>query len=337
MAIKGFRIGIDLGTANTLVYLGGQGVIFNEPSVVAFDRRTNKCIAVGQKAKNMLGREHSLIRIEKPLEGGVVADLDATKELLNYVFERLADINIEFDKTTLLLCCPSEVTQIERIALMELSEKLGVRDVFIEEEVKAGAIGAGIDIFAPRGSMVIDIGGGTTDIGVLALGDLVVSDSVRVAGNYFDNQIMKYVRMKYSMAIGRRTAENIKKSLATVRRDIIDDKEVRYSGRNIVTGLPMKNSIRQSEVRDLMVRAFESIAIQSKKVLERTPPELAADIYEDGVILNGGGALIDGIKEYFEEQLNLKCRVAENALTAIVDGTRYLLKNRGNYLVKPVD
>jgi rod shape-determining protein MreB len=337
MANKGFKIGVDLGTANTLVYLNGQGVIFNEPSCVAFDRRNNKCIAVGQKAKDMIGREHQLIRIEKPLEGGVVADLDATKALLEYVFERLADINIEFSKTTLLLCCPSEVSQIEQVALMELSEKLGVKDVFIEEEVKAGAIGAGIDIFAPRGSMIIDIGGGTTDIGVLALGDLVVSDSVRIAGRYFEEQIIKYVKMKYSMAIGTRTAEAIKKTLGTVRREIINEKDYRFSGRNIVTGLPQRMVIRQSEIRNLMLRAFESIAIQSRKVLEKTPPELSSDIFEDGLVINGGGALIDGVKEYFEEQLNLHCRIAENPLTSIVGGTKYLLRNRGNYLVKPVD
>lgn len=337
MANKGFKIGVDLGTANTLVYLNGQGVIFNEPSCVAFDRRSNKCIAVGQKAKDMLGREHSLIRIVKLLEGGVVSDLDATKALLMYVFEKLADINIEFDKTTMLFCVPSEVTQIERIALLELAEKLGVKDTFIEEEVKAGAIGAGIDIFAPRGSYVIDIGGGTTDIGVMALGDLVVSESVRIAGNYFDQQITKYVKMKYSMAIGSRIAEHIKITLGTLRRNLIEDKEVTYSGRNIVTGLPQKKTIKQSEVRDLILRAFDSIVITAKKVLEKTPPELASDIFEDGVLINGGGALIDGIQEFFEEQLNLKVRVSDNALTAIVDGTKYLLKNRGNYLIKPVD
>ncbi len=337
MAKKGYKIGVDLGTVNTLVYLNGQGLIFNEPSCVAFDRRTNDCIAVGQKAKDMLGREHSLIKVVKPLEGGVIADLDATKALLVYVFDKLTSINIEFNRTTLLICCPSEVTQIERVALIALAKKLGVKDVFIEEEVKAGAIGAGIDIFAPQGSMVIDIGGGTTDIGVLSLGDLVVSESIRVAGNYIDNAIIKYVKMKYSMAIGSRTAENIKKSLGTVKQDLIEDKEFTYAGRNIVTGLPKRMVIKQSEVKALMIRALNSIANVARKVLEKTPPELSSDIFKDGIVLNGGGALIDGAKEYFEDQLNLKVRVSENALTAIVDGSKYLLQNRGNYLIKPVD
>ena len=337
MATKGFKIGIDLGTANILVYLGGQGVIFNEPSCAAFDRRTGKCIAVGQKAKNMLGREHSLIKIVKPLEGGVIADLDATKALLEYVFEKLADINIEFDKTTLLICCPSEVSQIERVALVDLSKKLGVNDVFIEQEIKAGAIGAGIDIFSPRGSMIIDIGGGSTDIGVLSLGDLVNWESIRIAGGYFDNSIIKYVKIKYSMAIGFRTAETVKQQLGTLTRDLIDDKEFTYSGRHVVTGLPNRAKIRQSEVRDLLRRAFDSIVLTARKVLEKTPPELSSDIYEDGVVVNGGGSLFPGVKEYFEDQLNLHVRVAENPLTAIVEGTKYLLQNRGNYLIKPVD
>ncbi|QVK17174.1 rod shape-determining protein [Mycoplasmatota bacterium] len=334
---RGYKIGIDLGTANTLVYLNGQGLIFNEPSCVAFDRRSNECIAVGQKAKNMLGREHQLIRVVKPLEGGVVADLDATKALLEFVFEQMAHINIEFGKTTLLICCPSEVSQIERVALLELSEKLGVKDVFIEEEVKAGAIGAGLDIFAPKGTMVIDIGGGSTDIGVLALGDLVVSESIRVAGNYIDQAIIKFVKLKYGMAIGTRTAESIKKTLGTLKEDLVDEKEYIYAGRDIVSGLPKRMIIKQSEVRNLMIKAFDSVAIVAKKVLEQTPPELASDIFEGEIVVNGGGALIPGIKEFFEDRLHLKVRVSENALTAIVDGTKYLLQNRGNYLVKPLD
>ncbi len=337
MAKKGYKIGVDLGTVNTLVYMSGQGIIFNEPSCCAFDRRTNACIAVGQKAKDMLGREHQLIRVVKPLEGGVIADLDATKALLEFVFQRLTNINIEFNKTTLLICCPSEVSQIERVAMVELSENLGIRDVFIEEEVKAGAIGAGLDIFAPKGSMVIDIGGGTTDIGVLALGDLVVSESIRVAGNFIDHEIIKYVKLKYSMAIGARTAETIKKTIGTVKADLPVDKEYTYAGRHIVTGLPTRKVIKQSEVRIIMARALDQIANVAKKVLEQTPPELSADIFISGIIVNGGGALIDGIKEYFEGQLNLSVKVSDNALTAIVDGTKYLLQNRGNYLIKPLE
>jgi rod shape-determining protein MreB and related proteins len=337
MAKKGYKIGVDLGTANTLVYINGHGIIYNEPSVVAFDTVTNECIAVGNAANDMMGKEHSRIRVVRPLEGGVIADLDATKANLEFVFTKLAHINMDFKKSTLLICCPSEVTSIEQVALRDLAIKLGIKDVFVEQEVKAGAIGAGIDIFAPRGSMIIDIGGGSTDIGVLSLGDLVVCESIRIAGNYLDNEIIKYVKVKYSLAIGKRTAESIKKNLGTLRKNLTEEKNFMIAGRHIKTGLPNRVEIKQIEVRNIFIRSFEGITNRVIKVLQNTPPELSSDIYDDGLVINGGGALIDGIKEYFEEAIGLKVRISENALTAIIEGTKYLLKNRGNYLVKPMD
>lgn len=337
MATKGYKIGVDLGTANTLVYINGNGVIYNEPSVIAFDKRTNKCIAVGHDASAMLGKEHELIRVVKPLDGGVIADLEATKAYLEYVFSKLEHISADLKKSTLLLCCPSEVTQIERVALIDLAKKMGIPDCFIEEEIKAGAIGAGLDIFAPKGSMVLDIGGGTSDIGVLALGDLVVSESTRVAGNYLDREISKYIKFKYQLLIGSNTAEAIKIELGTLRRELPNEKTFTFAGRNIKSGLPSKVTIKQSEVRDIFIRAFESVVATAKKVLQQTPPELASDIFEHGILINGGGALIDGIKEYFEEELSLKVKIASNPLTAIVEGTKLLLNNKGNYLVKPSD
>ncbi|ERJ11132.1 rod shape-determining protein [Haloplasma contractile] len=337
MAGKGVKIGVDLGTVNTLVYINGQGVIYNEPSVIAFDRKTKKCIAVGKEAKDMVGKEHDHIDVIKPLEGGVISDLEATKAYLQYVFEKLEHINVKFKKSTLLICCPSEVTNIEKNAMGQLATQVGIRDVFIEEEIKAGAIGAGIDIFAPQGAMIIDIGGGTSDIGVLALGDLVVSESTRIAGNYLDNQITKYVKMKYNMAIGNKTAETIKIKLGTLKETLEEEKEYAFSGRNLKTGLPCKMTVKQSEIRDIFLRAFETITNTAKKVLQQSPPELAADIFNDGIIINGGGALIEGVQAYFENQLNLKIKIAENPLTAIVEGSKLLLKNRGNYLVKPAD
>lgn len=337
MAKKGFRIGVDLGTANTLVYIDGHGIIYNEPSVVAFDKRNNNVIATGEHANVMLGKEHELIKVIRPMEGGVIANLDATKALLTSCFNRLNNINIDFNKSTLLICCPSEVTSIERVAMKDLAFKIGIKDVFVEEEVKAGAIGAGIDIFASRGSLVIDIGGGTTDIGVLALGDLVTSESLRVAGNYLDREIIKYVKIKYGMAIGVRTAENIKKSIGTLRNELDVDKECVYAGRHLKTGLPRKMVLKQSEIREIFIRAFDSIANIAMKVLQQTPPELSSDIFEDGIIVNGGGALIDGVKEFFEDALNLKVTISPNALTAIVEGSKYLLQNKGNYLIKPID
>ncbi len=336
MAKKAYKIGIDLGTANTLVYMNGQGIIYNEPSVVAFDKVSGKCIAAGYEANSMLGKEHNKIKIVKPLAGGAIADLNATKANLEFVFEKLANININFKTTTVLICCPSEVTQIEREAMRNLAIKLGVSDVFVEQEIKAGAIGAGIDIFAPRGSMLVDVGGGTTDIGVLALGDLVLTESVRVAGDHIDKELIKYVKMKYNMAIGEQTAEQIKKHLGTLRNDATE-KEFAFAGRHIQTGLPSKMIIKQSEVRTIFFRAFDTISNHVRKILQQTPPELAADIFEDGIVINGGGALIDGVKEYFEETLGLKIVISTNPLTSIVEGTKLLLQNRGNYLVKPMD
>ncbi len=337
MAKRSYRIGVDLGTANILVYINGSGVVFNEPSVVAFDVATNECIAIGKRAFEMVGKEHKHIRIAKPLEGGVIADLEATKVYLKKVFEKLENINVDLRNSTLLICCPSEVSTIERVALLDLAKQIGVDDAFIEEELKAGAIGADVDIYSSHGSMVVDIGGGTTDIGVLSLGDLVISDSCKIAGNTIDREIIKYVKYKYGIIIGTNTAESIKIKLGTLRRELPDEKEYVFAGRNLNNGLPCKVKIKQSEIRDIMLKGFETIVNTIKKVLQQTPPELASDIYEGEIMINGGGALIDGVEEYLEEALNLKVRIAENPLTSIVEGTKLLLNNRGNYLVKPSD
>jgi rod shape-determining protein MreB and related proteins len=337
MAKKSYQIGVDLGTANILVYINGSGVVYNEPSVVAFDRATNQCIAVGKRASDMLGKEHKQIRIVKPLDGGVIADLEATKSYLEYVFEKLESISVDLKNSTLLLCCPSEVSHIERVALLDLAKRMGVQDAFVEQEIKAGAIGAGIDIFSAKGSMIIDIGGGTTDIGVLSLGDLVISESVKVAGNYIDKEITKYVKFKYGMLIGTNTAEQIKINLGTLESELKNEKVYSFAGRNISTGLPCKVMIKQSEIRDIFVAAFQTIVNTIIKVLQQTPPELSSDIFLNGIVINGGGALTVGCKEYFEEKLGLKVRIANNALTSIVEGTKVLLLNRGNYLVKPSD
>ncbi|HEY8364277.1 MAG TPA: rod shape-determining protein [Haloplasmataceae bacterium] len=337
MAKRYSRIGVDLGTANILVYINGSGVVFNEPSVVAFDNSTNECIAIGKRAFEMVGKEHKHIRIVKPLDGGVIADLEATKVYLRKVFEKLENISVDLKNSTILICCPSEVSDIERLALLDLAKKIGVADAFIEEELKAGAIGAGVDIYDSKGSLVVDIGGGTTDIGVLSLGDLVICDSCKVAGDYIDKEITKYVKYKYGIIIGKNTAESIKINLGTLRKELVDNKEFIFAGRNLNNGLPCKAKIKQSEIRDIFLKGFESIINTVKKVLQLTPPELAADIYESAMLINGGGALIDGVQEYFEDSLGLKVEIAENPLTSIVEGTKLLLQNRGNYLVKPSD
>lgn len=337
MSKKGYQIGIDLGTVNTLVYINGQGIIYNEPSVVAYDKTSGDCIAVGYDASIMMGKEHDKIKLVKPLAGGAIADIEATKANLEFVLKKIDSVNVDLNKSTLLICCPSEITQIEREAIRDLAIRIGIKDVIVEQEIKAGAIGAGIDIFSSRGSMIIDIGGGTTDIGILSLGDLVMTESVRVAGEHVDKEIMKYVKMKYGMEIGQKTAEKIKINLGTLRKNIPEDKEYVFAGRHIHTGLPRKMSIKQSEIRMILVKAFDAVITRVRRVLQDTPPELAADIFEDGITVNGGGALIDGVKEYFEENLSLKVNIVSKPLTSIVEGTKVLLKNRGNYLVKPLD
>ncbi|QVK19673.1 rod shape-determining protein (plasmid) [Mycoplasmatota bacterium] len=334
--MNGYKIGIDLGTKNTLVYINGRGIIFNEPSMVAFDRETNKMIAIGHKANDMLGKEHGKIKVTKPLEGGVIADLNATEVILESIFKKFKDTNVNLKHSTLLLCCPSKMTSSERKALEDLAHKLEIKDVLIEKEVKAGAIGSGIDIFMPKGIMIVDIGGGTTDIGVLSLGDVVVHDSIRIAGNYIDNEIIKYIKYKYGMEIGKQTAEKIKIGIGTLKNELAEDRTYTFSGKNSNTNLPGKMIIKQSEIRNILLKIFTKITNKILDVLRKLPPELAEDILEDGIIINGGGALIDGVIDYFENITNLKFRLSKNPLTSIAEGTKILLQNKGDYRTKPL-
>ncbi len=329
------KAGIDLGTANTLLYIEGNGVMFNEPSMVAYNVRTNELLAVGIKAKHMEGKVHKQIKILKPLSGGVISDLDAAKDILKYIFQHLDRLNADLANSTLLICCPSEVTGIEREAMIDLANHIGIKDVFIEEEVKAGAIGAGLDIFSANGTMVIDSGGGSTDVGVFSVGDIVVSESIRIAGNAFDEEIIKYVQYEHGLIIGKATAERIKIQIGTVKSKITTgegERTVQATGRDLISGLPKRIYLKQSEIRDVLIPLFNEIALTALKVLQKTPPELSADIIKNGVLLTGGGALIDGAAAYYHEKLQLDVRVAENALTAICDGTKTLLRNRGTYL-----
>ncbi len=334
---KLIKIGVDLGTANLLVYVEGEGIIFNEPSVIAMEYETSEVIAVGYNAAKMIGRGHHGIKIISPLNQGVISDMDAAKKLIEIAVRKGESIDVSLKASTLLICCPSEVTQIERDAMIELAHNLGVPDVFIEEEVKAGGIGAGLDIYDSVGSMVIDIGGGSTDIGVLSLGDIVVSESIRIAGNYLDQEIINYLQYEHGILIGKKTAQRIKEEIGTVRSDLTEEKFTHANGRDIVTGLPRKIKVNQKEIRDIFIDPFKSISNTVLKVLQNTPPELSADIINGGMLINGGCALIDGVDEFLYNEIGLDVHVAKNPLTAIVEGTKVLLKNRGNYYVKPVD
>ncbi|XMB87291.1 rod shape-determining protein [Mycoplasmatota bacterium WC44] len=335
---KGLKIGVDLGTANTLVYVAGKGVVFNEPSVVAYNNETGETIGVGKEAAKMVGKTHERIRISKPLHLGVISDIKSAGTLIEYVLDNLDKGSHDLSESTLLLCCPSEVTQIERESLIELASDLGIGECFIEEEVKAGVIGSGVDIFTAHGTMVIDIGGGSTDIGVLSLGDIVTSESIRVAGTFFDEAIIKHIQFTHQVLIGSISAEKIKKQIGTLDEELSSASDtMKIAGRDLLTGLPKEIEITQKEIRDVLVECFEEIVNTAQRVLQQTPPELAADIINDGIIVNGGGALINHIEEFLSNRLNVVVKRTDNPLTAICEGTKVLLKNSGSYLVKPLD
>lgn len=318
-------IGIDLGTANVLIHVKGKGIVLNEPSVVAIDVATKKVLAVGEEAYLMVGRTPGNIRAIRPLEGGVIADFDTTEAMLTHFIDKL-NVKGFLSKPNILICCPTNITAIEQKAIIEAAEKSGGKNVYLEEEPKVAAIGAGMDIFQPSGNMVIDIGGGTSDIAVLSMGGIVTSRSIKVAGDTLDNEIIQYVKKTHKLLIGERTAETIKKEIGTVfkgRRE--DSMEVR--GRDMVTGLPRTITITSNEVQVATADSMMQIVEIAKVVLEQTPPELSADIIDRGIILTGGGALLDGIEQLFTEQLKVPVFTAEHPLDSVALGTGILLEN----------
>jgi len=318
-------IGIDLGTANVLIYVKGQGIVLNEPSVVALQSDTKKVLAVGREAKEMLGRTPGKITAIKPMKDGVIADFEITELMLEFFINKLNGKSV-FRKPRILICCPSNITQVEKNAIREAAEKTGAKKVFIEEEPKVAAVGAGIDISKPSGSMIIDIGGGTTDIAVLSLGGIVNSSSIKVAGNSFDTEIIKYIKNKYKLLIGERTAEDIKMSIGTVYPGKKKEKmEVR--GRHMVSGLPNTISITSDEIAEALKENVQLIIHHTKLVLEQTPPELSADIISKGIVMTGGGALMDGLDKVLSKELDIPVYVASNPLTCVAEGTGVLLEN----------
>ncbi|MBR3198689.1 MAG: rod shape-determining protein MreB [Bacilli bacterium] len=318
-------IGIDLGTANVLIYIKGQGIVLNEPSIVVIDEDTKKPIAVGREAKEMLGRTPGQVRAIRPMKDGVIADFEITEIMLNN-FIRKVNGKSFFARPRILICCPSNITQVEKNAIREAAEKTGARKVYLEEEPKVAAIGAGMDISKPSGNMVIDIGGGTADVAVLSLGGIVNSASIKVAGNVFDNDIIKYIREKYKLLVGEVTAEDIKFKIGTVFPESRQEKmEVR--GRDLVTGLPHTITLTSDEVEEALRESSHIIINTAKQVLEQTPPELAADIIDKGIVLTGGGAMVDGFDKLLSHELKVPVFLAETPLTCVVEGTGVLLDN----------
>ena len=318
-------IGIDLGTANVLIYINGQGIVLNEPSVVAIDSETKKPLAVGHDARNMLGRTPGKVKAIRPMKDGVIADFEITEIMLNYFIRKVNGKSL-LSRPRILICCPSNITQVEKNAIKEAAERTGARKVFIDEEPKVAALGAGMDISKPSGNMIIDIGGGTTDIAILSLGGIVTSSSIKVAGNAFDSDIMKYIKDKYKLLIGDRTAEEIKLTIGNVFPDSVKEKmEVR--GRDLVTGLPHTITLCSEEVEEALRESAYIIVHTAKSVLEQTPPELSADIIDKGIVVTGGGALIKGFDQLLSHELKVPVFVAESPLTCVAEGTGVLLDN----------
>ena len=318
-------IGIDLGTANVLIYIKGLGIVLNEPSVVAIDSETKKPLAVGHDARNMLGRTPGKVKAIRPMKDGVIADFEITEIMLNYFIRKVNGKSL-LSRPRILICCPSNITQVEKNAIKEAAERTGARKVFIDEEPKVAALGAGMDISKPSGNMIIDIGGGTTDIAILSLGGIVTSSSIKVAGNAFDSDIMKYIKDKYKLLIGDRTAEEIKLTIGNVFPDSVKEKmEVR--GRDLVTGLPHTITLCSEEVEEALRESAYIIVHTAKSVLEQTPPELSADIIDKGIVVTGGGALIKGFDQLLSHELKVPVFVAESPLTCVAEGTGVLLDN----------
>lgn len=319
-------IGIDLGTANVLIYLKGKGIVLNEPSIVVVDTEDRKVVAVGNDAKEMLGRTPEKLKAIKPMKDGVIADFELTEIMLNMFLDKIKAKPF-LGRPRILICCPTNITQVEKNSIIEAAERIGARKVYIEEEPKVAAIGAGMDISQASANMVLDIGGGTTDIAVLTLNGIASSNSIKTAGNKMDNEIIKYIREKYKLLIGEKTAEDIKINFANIYNPSKKEK-YEVKGRNLLTGLPDTIHITQDETKEALSESVTKIVKAIKNVLEQTSPELSADIVEKGIILTGGGCLLTGLVENLEEELKIPVLTTETPLTCVVEGTGILLNNR---------
>lgn len=318
-------IGIDLGTANVLIHVKGKGIVLNEPSVVAMDKKTNRVLAVGEEARQMVGRTPGNIIAIRPMKDGVIADFDVTEAMLRHFITKL-NVKGFLSKPRILICCPTNITSVEQKAIREAAEKSGGKKIFLEEEPKVSAVGAGMDIFQPSGNMVVDIGGGTTDVAVLSMGDIVTAESVTAAGDMFDNDITHYIKKEYKLLIGERTAEEIKIKVGTVcngeRKEQID-----IRGRDMATGLPRTITVHSAEIGGALKESLQMIVQAAKNVLEKTPPELSADIIDRGVFLTGGGALLHGIDQLLADELKVPVFISDNPLDCVAIGTGILLEN----------
>lgn len=321
-------IGIDLGTANVLVYVSGKGIVLEEPSVVAIEKRTNSVLAVGEEARKMIGRTPGNIIAIRPLREGVISDYDVTEKMLTYFIDKVVDKTglARFFMPRIMVCVPTGVTDVEKRAVEEATRQSGAREVYIIEEPIAAAIGAGVDISKPNGSMVIDIGGGTADVAVISLGGAVVSESIKIGGDKFDESIVRYIRKQHNVLIGERSAEKIKMEIGCAYKRN-EEKSMKITGRNLVTGLPQCININSTEILQALNECSEQIVSTTLSVLEKIPPELAADISETGIIMTGGGSLLYGLDKRIQDRTGIKVIVANDALACVAKGTGIALNS----------
>ncbi|MBQ2910267.1 MAG: rod shape-determining protein [Bacilli bacterium] len=317
-------IGIDLGTSNILIYIKKQGIVVNEPSIVAIDKNSKRVLAVGKEAAEMYERTPGKISAIKPLKNGVIADMEITEIMLNELIKKVK-LKKQFIKPRILICCLTNITTQEKENIKAVAEATGARKVYIEEEPKVAAIGAGMNIKQPIANMIVDIGGGTTDIAVLSLNDIVCSSSINIAGEKFNEDLIKYIKEKYKLLIGTKTAEKIKIEFANIYNPSSEE-SYEVKGRDLLTGLPKTIIINQIETERALQESVQTIINEIMKVLESTPPELSADIVEKGIVLTGGGALLTGIIDIIEESIKVPTLIAESPLTCVAEGTGMLLE-----------
>ncbi len=324
-----YDIGIDLGTANTMVYLRGKGIVASEPSVVAINKKNKKVLAVGGEAREMIGRTPANVIADRPLRDGVISDFDSTQAMIRYFINQVHKYNSNrfvIPRPRVVVGVPSSVTEVERQAVIDASNAAGARKVYIVEEPMAAAIGAGLPVEEASGSMIVDIGGGTTDITVISLGDIVVDKTIQIAGDEMDEDVMNYVRDKYNLLIGVRTAEDIKIAIGSAY-PMKEEVQVNIQGRDLLTGLPKKVQLSSVEVREAIMNSIDKITEAIKEGVEETPPELLSDFITSGIYLAGGGALIDGIDKLWEEELKLPVHIADDPMGAVARGTAKMLDN----------
>lgn len=321
-------LAIDLGTANTLIFMKGKGIVLNEPSIVAFDRNTKKIIAIGNEAREMLGRTHRDIRTIRPMKDGVIADFEIAEGMLREFIKKIHSSWLPSRR--IVISVPSGVTEVEKRAVRDSAEHAGAREVHLLAEPMAAAIGIGLDVDAPVGNIIVDIGGGTTEIAVIALSGIVNEESIRIAGDEMDNAIIQFFKKNHNILIGERTAEAIKCEVGSAIQ-LTEEISIQVKGRDLVNGIPKITEATSVEIREALNESVQQIIDAIKLTLERTPPELAADILDRGIMLSGGGALLKGLDERVKLETSLPTHVAEDPLTAVVRGTGKVLENLNHY------